>query len=156
MIWRVLVCTIMGLLAPFVCLFYRKGWFATPDDTVSPHGSYEPTMQRIYAWSVWLGDYVWHGLRNRAYGLAYALKPQEFKDCTKYTQLLGTNRTYGPLRIINIEGYKEYTLSLGICHVIFGYRLRPVDDRIGVDVHVEHPNMDARPIFSIRSGGTDL
>jgi hypothetical protein len=155
---KVVLCTLAGLLAPLVCLVYRRGWFATPDDLTSPHGFYEPAMARLYArFGTWVGDYVWHGLRNRAFGLAYALKPAVFKALASYEQLLGMRRHYGPLRVIGIAGIpgREYTLSLGIAHLIVGYRLRPVYDRCGVDWTLTHPNMDARPILSLRAGNKD-
>lgn len=153
-IFKIALLTAAGLAAPVVCLVYRRGWFATPDDRTSPHGAYEPTMRRIYArCGTWVGDYVWHGWRNRAYGLAYALKPDVFK--TRLYIFSDTRRTqHGPLRIIQVAGYREYMLSLGFVHIIAGYRLRPVFDQLGVWLPYG-ARMDGRPIFSIRAGGTD-
>lgn len=164
-----LLCELVALAAPVVCLFYRKGWFLTPDDPVSPFGSgttpgasTEPFVQRIYArFGVFAGDYWWLGLRNRAYGLSYALKPRHFKQLTTYTDCQASLTERGPLRTIAIDGYAEYTLRLGFFHVIAGYRLRPIYDWImhnriyRAQIPYRPVNMDARPILSVRWGTKD-
>lgn len=155
-ILKALFGELVGLTAPVVCLFYRRGWFATPDDSVSPYGQGEPTMRRIYAkLGPRFGDWWWLGVRNRAYGLAYAMKPAHFKRMTTYAHVAVTVRQKGRLRVIDVDGYKEYCLSLGVAHIIAGYRLRPIVDGMGDGSTYRAVNMDARPILSIRFGNAD-
>ncbi len=138
-------------MAPLVTIVYRKGWYLTPDDLVSPYGAYEPTMRAVYAkYGKWIGDWVWLGFRNKGYGLKYKMTPDLFKVVTSYEDLNMVSTEGKYLRVIDIEGYKEYCLKLKYFHVLYGYRLRPVRDGIW-----KTPNMDARPIFSIRGGAED-
>jgi hypothetical protein len=160
-----LLIGLVKAVAPIVCLVYRGGWFLTPDDPVSPFGcgttpgaSREPAMQRMYErFGRFIADWWWLGVRNRAYGLAYALKPEHFKAMTSYATDVRSwsYRWHGPLRRIEIDGFVEWTLDAKVAHVILGWRLRPVWDGLLVDVPVRPVNMDARPILSVRAGGAD-
>lgn len=160
MVWliKILLLELAQTIAPLVCLVYRRGLFLTPDDTTSPFGRHEPTMARIYArFGTFIGDWWWLGVRNRAYGLAFRLKPDFFRHLHTYRGLAISQRRWkGPLRIIEIHGYFEFTLSCRYFHVICGYRLRPIVDWIldGTQPY-RAVNMDARPIFSIRLGARD-
>lgn len=155
-ILKALYCELVALTAPVVCLFYRRGWFLTPDDQVSPFGSYEPAMVRIYAkYGKFFGDWWWLGVRNRAYGLAYAMKPQHFKDLTTYANCAVTVEQKGLLRTITVDGFSEYMVSLGLVHILAGYRLRPVADEAQRNAPCRAINMDARPILSVRFGAKD-
>ena len=149
--------------APLVCLVYRRGWWVTPDDPVSPFGcgttpgsSREQAMVEKYAkWGTYWADWWWCGVRNRCYGLAYAMKPQHFKDLQTYAGCNVAVMQSGRVRTITVDGYTEWTLSLGIVHIIAGYRLRPIADEAQRNVPCRAINMDARPILSIRAGGKD-
>jgi hypothetical protein len=161
---KALLCELVGLLAPLVCLFYRQGWFVTPDDPVSPHGQYEPKMCRIRElFGNWVADWWWLGVRNRAYGLRYALKPEYFKTLSSYENLPVSRYWRGPVRVTKVSGFAEYALSLKRFHVIYGLRMTPIYNEIKQNaVEGDQPkipfrpvNMDARPIFSIRSGFPD-
>jgi hypothetical protein len=165
---------IIGLIAPFVTIFYREGWFNTPDDPVSPRGMGEPFMRKLHAKvGPWLADWWWLGWRNRGYGFTYAMKPDVFKGLHYKTIPPGqsTNKVcwFGPFlaRRITILGYTERCFTLiafgrGLFTVIVGYRLRPIWDEIWRnagkkewDVPTRPVNMDARPILSIRFGYDD-
>lgn len=173
---KILFGMVVSALAPIVTLVYRRGWFDTPDDTVSPRGMYEDKIYKINEWvfkltgrrsiADWVSDWYWLGFRNRAYGYDYALKPEFFKGLTSYNDLNMWLRHYRklgfiPVRVIWIEGFREYTISFGLFHVIAGYRLRPIWDEawqnkyMGAGIPFRKINMDARPIFSIRAGAKD-
>lgn len=163
---QILLCELVGLIAPLVTLVYRKGWFNTPDNPDSPHGMYEPAMKAKHAkWGTYWADWWWLGIRNRAYGLRYSLKPEFFKSLDTYERLSIKTRyliasRYLNLREINVAGYKEWTLWCCFFHVIVGHRLRPIRDEFVNNMYLEpsmqipfrEVNMDARPIFSIRGG----
>ena len=155
----VLAVVLGELIAPVVTLVYRKGWFNTPDDPVSPHGLAHGEMEKIWVqWGTWLSDWWWLGVRNKAYGLAYALKPQWFKDLTSYPAItleIDVRQTKW-MRTITIHGYKEYCILLGFCHILYGYRLRPIVGGTMDGAPYRPINMDARPIFSIRMGKEDI
>lgn len=167
---------LVSLSAPLVTLVYRRGWFNTPDNPTSPHGLYEPFMAWLHLrLGTWLSDWWWLGFRNRAYGFSYWLKPDVFKGLASYGKLdyevrydelfsislPWSKRVYvASKRTITILGYEEHCASLLFFHVIWGYRIRPVYDAIersqwGIETVVHHPNMDARPIFSVRWGPED-
>lgn len=163
-ILKALFGNVVASFAPIVCLFYRGGWFNTPDDPVSPRGMGEPFMRKLHAKvGPWLADYWWLGFRNKAYGLDYAMKPDHFKNMLCYYIDIGSVKVdqHGPLRIIDIDGYKEYTLALGFFHIIAGYRLRPIYDEFRRQeseprlIPVRTINMDARPHLSLRWGAKD-
>ncbi len=157
---------LLSLAAPVVTLFYRGGWFNTPDDPVSPRGTGEEFMRKLHAKvGPWLADYWWLGYRNRAYGFAYAMKPSTLK----MTDITMRVRWHGPVltRCIEILGHKEWTHTVVVSgkawfSIIVGYRLRPILDevlrnagRIMWDVPHRPINMDARPFISIRFGYDD-
>lgn len=173
---KILFGMVVSALAPIVTLVYRRGWFDTPDDTVSPRGMYEDKIANINAFvfkltgrraiADWVSDWYWLGFRNRAYGYDYALKPEFFKNLTSYDGLNMAVRNTKvlkviPVRVIWIEGFREYTISFGLFHVIAGYRLRPIYDEsfqnryLNAQIPFRKVNMDARPIFSIRAGAKD-
>lgn len=146
------------LIAPIVCLFYRKGIWVTPDDPKSPYGvgnagSNEPKMHAIYdRFGTFIGDWWWLGVRNQAYGLAYKFKPDFFKNLETYDDLEKFRATTGPVTYTEVAGYPEWVISLGFFHIIFGYRMTPVYNTVG---KIRPINMDARPILSIRGGSAD-
>ena len=157
---------LVSLTAPIVTLFYRGGWYNTPDDPVSPRGMGEPFMQKLHAKvGPWLADYWWLAWRNRGYGYDYAMKPAFFKNLTSYEGLnmgVSNRRVLGVhIRSIWIEGYEEHTLHFKLFHVIVGYRLRPIWDEVFANKFLNQKipfrpiNMDARPIFSVRWGARD-
>lgn len=167
---KVLLCELVALLAPLVCLVYRKGWFNTPDDPSSPHGLYETKMRRILAkYGRYWSDWWWLGVRNRAYGLRYALKPNEFKGL--WYEGLGIlefgRTTRGRVRVTRVLTRKEWAIDFGRFHVLYGYRMTPIYNELvrnynalllsgyEWDVPFRPINMDARPLLSIRSGKPD-
>lgn len=167
---KIVALQLVSLLAPVVCLFYRKGIFLTPDDQTSPYGMYEPRMRYIYAHlPQWVGDWYWLGIRNSGYGLAYKWKPDHFKNLTSYDDCVCFSTTqntwYGKRRTVEVDGFREQCFSIGIgrfgFHVICGYRLRPVFDEwyanrfLAAGIPYRKVNMDARPILSIRAGMKD-
>jgi hypothetical protein len=163
---RILAAELGALVAPLVTLFYRDGWFNTPDDPVSPRGMGEPFMRRLHAKiGPWWADWWWLGWRNRAYGLAYALKPAHFKTLSSYEICRLERRLHGPLRITRVDGFPEFALDCRWFHVLAGYRVTPIYNEV-IDnarrrderwplIPFRPLNMDARPIFSIRSGTPD-
>jgi hypothetical protein len=152
---KVLLCEFVALLAPLVCLVYRGGIFNTPDDPESPHGHYEPKMRKIYEkYGKWVGDYWWLGIRNRAYGLRFNLKPELFRAATSYDGFPRVRYKKGLIQVTDVAGYKEYILNLKWLHIIYGYRMGPVYNTKG-PLGSRQVNMDARPILSIRSGEDD-
>jgi hypothetical protein len=165
---KVLVCELVSLAAPVVCLFYRRGWFITPDDLSSPHGQYEPKMRGILArFGPAVNDWWWLGVRNRGYGLRYRLKPALFRNLGTYEHLPTERHTRGRLRITRVAGHSEYVMDLTRLHIIYGYRMTPVYNEIRWNARARDEgwleqlipfrpvNMDARPIFSIRMGAPD-
>lgn len=172
---KVAACFLMGLIAPVVTLFYRGGWFNTPDDPTSPRGMGEPFMRKLHAHlPAWIADWWWLGLRNRAYGFAYAMKPAEFRGL-HYASMLAFPeiefeiRRWGYVRTIRILGYAEHAVTFEwkrkpLFHILYGYRLAPIANEVWRNNHstslvwdVPHRpiNMDARPILSFRSGAPD-
>lgn len=159
---KVAVCEAVALLAPLVTLVYRRGWFNTPDNPDSPHGLYESKMVRIYQrYGAFVSDWWWLGVRNRAYGLRYALKPAHFKALGSYADCVLSQVKRGNKTVTEVDGYREYVYQYDWGHVIVGYRLTPIynevlKNRYGIEVIPFRPvNMDARPILSFRSGQAD-
>lgn len=145
--------TIAGLFAWIpVSIFAIRGkypkWLLTPDDTVSPFGQYEPTVKKIYdKFGRYAGDLYWLGFRNTLYGLSYAFKPKHLKSLTTYKKLEYTIRVHGCLQIIKVGKLYEITVrGLGLA-LIWGNRLSPI---VTNDGNIRHPNMDGRPVFSVR------
>ena len=158
---KIVLCEFVALLAPLVTIFYRDGWFNTPDDPLSPHGQYEQKMRRIYdRFGERVNDWWWLGVRNRAYGLRYALKPRHFKDLDTYEDCDVSKSDLRRCQLVTVDGYKERIVQLKWVHIIVGYRLTPIfnevtKNRMGAGIPFRKINMDARPIFSIRSGIAD-
>jgi hypothetical protein len=150
----------------FVTLLYRQGWYNTPDNPDSPHGQYELFMKRLRnTVGTWWADWWWLGVRNTAFGLAYKMKPEHFKDLTSYDDCL-VSRTFklgGVIQKTVVDGYAEYILNFKRFHIIYGHRLTPIynEHRKNAYLHPDNRiafrpiNMDARPILSIRSGAPD-
>ncbi len=154
------------MIAPLVTLFYRAGWFNTPDDPASPHGQYEPKMRGILArWGVRVNDWWWLGVRNQAYGLAYAMKPRTFKALTSYDGLVFHRWADGHTRYTTVDGYTERAIDFGLAHLLVGHRVTPIFNEIQENrrraevgeapIPFRPVNMDARPILSLRSGAPD-
>jgi hypothetical protein len=152
-----LLTPLAWLLVPLFAIFgkYPK-LFVTPDDPVSPFGQYEPTVRSVYArWGRYAGDVYWLAFRNPLYGLAYLFKPDEFKRMSDYSRVAvrleegshGRTITVRVFGFDNAKTYTEHTLYVGPLAIILGHRLWPVYSNKGV---LRHPNMDARPVFSIR------
>jgi hypothetical protein len=158
---KIVIAEVAKLAAPFVTLFYRKGIWNTPDNPDSPHGMYEQKMQGIHArFGTWIADWWWLGVRNRAYGLAYNLKPELFRNLSSYEHLQMYRHAIGRSVYTVIEGYTERVIQFKRFHVIIGYRLTPIWDEVmnnrnGAGIPFRPVNMDARPIFSIRAGEAD-
>lgn len=152
-------------------------WMLTPDDKVSPFGSgttpsasTEPTMQWIYKkFGRYIGDVVWLGWRNSGFGYAYAQKPDWLKDPKlRYEELKiwGTENKEVHLQQPDGTILTERTYKAGPFRLILGYRLTPIlsgsernKKRIAqglepVLLPAFHPNMDGRPILSIRTSRT--
>ena len=154
------------LAAPLVTLVYRGGWFNTPDDPASPHGQYEPKMRGIYArWGARVNDWWWLGVRNRAYGLAYAMKPRELKARVTYDGLTFHRWCDGASRFTIVGEVTECAIDCGWFHVLIGRRVTPIYNEIqenrrraeaGEPLIPYRPvNMDGRPILSLRIGRPD-
>ncbi|HQR12808.1 MAG TPA: hypothetical protein PLW68_15915 [Casimicrobiaceae bacterium] len=157
---------LVKLAAPVVCLFYRGGWFNTPDDPASPHGMYEPAMRDRHArWGTRWADWWWLGVRNRAYGLAYAMKPRHFKRLESYRDCQCTREWRGRTRITTVDGWTERAIRLGPLHLLAGYRVTPIYNEASENLNRREEgrepipfrpiNMDARPILSLRAGAPD-
>jgi hypothetical protein len=162
MIWlKIIFLQLVKMSAPFVTLFYRSGWYVTPDNPHSPHGMYERKMAYMHArFGTWFADWWWLGVRNTAYGLAYRLKPQHFKLRTSYDDCEVDRWTDGWVTVTDVDGYREYVVQFSKFHVIAGYRLTPIYDevmknRAGAGIPYRQINLDARPIISIRAGVAD-
>jgi hypothetical protein len=149
----------------------------TPDDPVSPFGSgttktasTEPTQMMIYKrFGRWVGDVVWLAWRNAGYGYAYAQKPDWLKDPSiRYEDLdiWGTPNDRVYLRAPDSTILRERTYKVGPFRLIVGYRLTPIlqgvlrnrkkiADGLQPDLlPAFHPNMDARPVVSLRTSRT--
>lgn len=151
-------------------------WMITPDDPVSPFGSgttstssTEPSQMKIYkTFGRYIGDLVWLGWRNSGYGYSYSLKPDWLKNPDiKYENLIvwrDQNKFY--LKQPDGTILKETHYKLGPFILIYGYRIEPIYnghiENIGLrEAHLEraprpgfHPNMDGRPIISLRTKQT--
>lgn len=166
----------LDLLAlPLVMIFAIRGkypwWMVTPDDPESPFGSYEPTVCEIYeAFGRWAGDVYWLGWRNRMYGVSYHFKPDWLKDPSiRYRDLsIYRDEETNTILLRSPDGtlLREKTIQVGPLYVIYGYRLGPIWNAYQEEVEREaqglqpfgrplkHPNMDGRPILTIRSKRT--
>jgi hypothetical protein len=175
---------IKPLVKVAVLLFAIRGKYppmlVTPDDPVSPFGSgttptasVEPTQMAIYKrFGRYIGDVVWLAWRNGGYGISYYVKPGWLKDpAIKYEELtfdveVGARKTRYWLRQPDGTWLWETQRWLGPLCLITGYRIQPIFDgaaenksRLAVGLPRAprpgfHPNMDGRPIFSIRTRRT--
>jgi hypothetical protein len=163
---QLVLLELVKLAAPLVCIFYRGGWFNTPDDPASPHGQYEPKMRGLLArFGPRVNDWWWLGIRNRAYGLAYAMKPAHFKALSTYDECACLRAVEGRTRVTWVDGYRERAIDLKWFHLLVGYRVTPIYNEWYANLERakfgEPPipfrpvNMDARPILSLRLGGAD-
>lgn len=164
-----------------VPLYAIKGkypwWMVTPDDPVSPFGSgtsptssTEPTQMGIYKrFGRYVGDVVWLAWRNSAYGYAYSQKPDWLKDPSiKYEDLKiwGTPNKEVFLEAPDGTVLTEKTYKVGPFRLIVGHRLTPIlngslENKQRLAQGLEraprpgfHPNMDARPVVSLRTSRT--
>lgn len=155
-------------------------WLLTPDDKVSPFGSAttptasnEPTVRKVYAkFGRYVGDVYWLAWRNATYGLAYSLKPDwlkapdiRYEDQTFEVDSAGKKKTFW-LLAPDGSWLWETQRRLGPLIFISGYRIEPayngaMENRQRLAAGQEraprpgfHPNMDGRPIFSIRTART--
>lgn len=153
----------------------------TPDDPVSPFGcgttpgaSREESMVAIYKrWGRYIGDCIWLGWRNSGYGVAYYCKPAWLKDpAIKYEDLTFDRESDGKdmqrIWLLQPDGawLWETTRRFGPVYLITGYRIGPIysgalenavllskgKDRVPRPAF--HPNMDGRPIVSLRTKRT--
>ncbi len=155
-------------------------WMVTPDDPVSPFGSgttktasTEPTQMAVYQrFGRYVGDVVWLGWRNSGYGYAYSQKPDWLKDPDiKYEELDMQRVVEGRKTIFKVRQpdgtfLEERQYKLGPFVWIAGYRIEPIyngcmenRDRLARGEPRAprpgfHPNMDARPLLSLRTKRT--
>lgn len=152
-------------------------WMITPDDPVSPFGSgttptasTEETQMAIYKWfGRYIGDIIWLGWRNSGYGYAYSQKPDWLKDPNiKYEELdiWGTPDREVYLKQPDGSWLWEKTYKVGPFRIITGWRLTPIlnganENKKRLEQGLEraarpafHPNMDARPVISLRTSRT--
>ncbi len=173
-----IVCKV---LVPIFAIWgkYPK-WMLTPDDPVSPFGSgttptasTEPTQMAIYQrFGRYVGDVVWLAWRNSGYGYSYSQKEDWLKDPEiKYENLTvqrledGRKTTY---RVLRPDGtwMQERQYAWGPFRWLAGYRVQPIYDgalenRARLAKGLEraprpgfHPNMDGRPLISLRTTKT--
>lgn len=142
--------------------------------------SREPGHVAIYAWGSkihpafgrWLGDVVWLAWRNSMYGLAYRLKPDWLKrpgiayETLEFDQESDGNVKTFWLRCPDDTWLWERQRKVGPFVILSGYRIEPIIQ--GAQENLErianglpraqrppgHPNMDGRPILSIRTART--
>jgi hypothetical protein len=174
---------LLKIAVPIFAIWGRYPQFMrTPDDPVSPFGcgttptaSTEATMQWIYAHlGRYVGDVVWLGWRNSGYGVTYYCKPQWLKDPTiRYETLkMRIEGRYGEKRLTfwlqcpDGTWMHETQRRFGPFVLLTGYRIEPIwngrMENLNRWVRGEervprpgfHPNMDGRPIVSIRTKRT--
>lgn len=155
-------------------------WMVTPDDPVSPFGSgttptasTEPSQVALYEDAGrYIGDVVWLGWRNSFYGFHYQFKPDWLKSPgVKYEELVWYRESDGNTSRIYLQQPDgtwlwETTRKLGPFFLITGWRIGPAYEgalensaRAAVGLPrvprpAFHPNMDGRPVFSIRTRKT--
>jgi len=166
------------VLTPFYAIKGKYPWWmVTPDDPISPFGSgttptssTEPSQMKIYAtFGRYIGDLVWLAWRNSGFGYSYSLKPDWLKDPDiKYEDLIiwGTPNKEVFLKQPDGSILTEKTTKIGPFLLIRGHRLTPIlnghlENKQRIERGEErvrrpgfHPNMDGRPIISIRTKGT--
>ena len=144
-------------------------WLLTPDDPVSPFGKEERTMKTIYSrFGRYVGDVWWLGKRNRMYGLAYEMKPDWLKDPSIRYEDLEMVKEGNDFKLRQPDGswLVETQKKVGPFFVLYGHRIEPIWngrkenlDRLAVGLEraprpAQHPNMDGRPIFTVRTRRT--
>lgn len=153
------------ILVPILAIWGKYPWWlVTPDDPVSPFGQYEPTVRKIYEkYGRYIGDVYWLAWRNSGFGYSYKLKPDWLKDPTLLYKDIEIRREGN---VIYLQDLKETTRKIGPIYLITGHRLSPI-----LNAHLEektrekeglspigrplkHPNMDGRPIMTIRTKKT--
>jgi hypothetical protein len=160
------------LLVPIYAIKGRYPWWAlTPDDPTSPFGQYEPTVREVYeAFGRYVGDVYWLAWRNSGFGYAYSQKPAWLKDPSiRYRDLqIYRDEELNTIILRSPDGtiLRERTIRLGPLYLIYGHRLKPIWDAYCEEIKQEqqglpllgrplkHPNMDGRPIISIRTART--
>lgn len=166
------------VLVPILAIWGKyPSWMVTPDDPVSPFGSgtsktspTEPTQMAIYRrYGRYIGDVIWLGWRNSGYGYAYTQKPDWLKDPNiKYEELniWGTPDKEVFLQQPDGSILSERTLRVGPFRLIVGHRLTPIlnganENKKRLEQGLPrfprppfHPNMDARPLVSLRTDRT--
>lgn len=169
------------VLVPIYAIWGRYPWWmVTPDDPVSPFGSgttpgasTEATQMAIYRrFGRYVGDVVWLGWRNSGFGYAYSQKPDWLKDPNlKYEDLdfgyyEDEDETIYSVKAPDGSWLEETQLKFGPFTLITGHRVQPIydgaqenRDRLAKGLEraprpAFHPNMDGRPIFSIRTART--
>lgn len=151
----------------------------TPDDPVSPFGSgttpgasVEATQMAIYRrFGRYVGDVLWLGWRNSGFGYAYSLKPDWLKNPELRYETLVLVKTVDKNKTIytvsnGVETLKETQYKLGPIVLIVGWRVQPIYDG-GIENReraangleraprpAHHPNMDGRPLVSLRTNRT--
>jgi hypothetical protein len=174
---------LLKLAVPIFAIWGRyPSLMRTPDDPVSPFGcgttptaSNEPTMAEIYSrFGRYVGDVVWLAWRNSGYGVAYYCKPGWLKDPSiKYERLkMEVDGRYGErkltfwLRCPDGTWMHETQRRFGPFVLLTGYRIEPIwngrMENLSRLARGElraprpgfHPNMDGRPIVSIRTKRT--
>lgn len=154
-------------------------WMVTPDDPVSPFGSgttptasREPSQMTIYRrFGRYVGDVVWLGWRNSGYGYAYSLKPDWLKNPDlKYEDLVYFREERGNKTVYYVSdgenSLTETQYHFGPITLIVGWRVQPIyDGAIENEARLAqgleraprpafHPNMDGRPLISLRTKRT--
>ena len=155
-------------------------WMVTPDDPVSPFGSgttpgasVEPTQMKLYEkYGKKVGDFVWLAWRNELMGLSYRMKPDWLKDPKiRYMDLECWREGDNVIKLRQPDGSllreRKVPLIPFLLWAIVGHRLSAVmegkeEDEQRVRDGLEpigrpagrHPNMDARPCFTLRGPKT--
>ncbi len=170
---------LVKLTVPFYAIKGKYPWWMiTPDDPVSPFGSgttksasIEPTQMAVYRrFGRYVGDVLWLGWRNSGLGYAYSLKPDWLKDPDIKYETLTLNKAEGnPVVYTASDGkntVQEKQHKFGPFILITGYRVQPIYDggmenRKRLSEGLEraprpgfHPNMDGRPLISLRTKRT--
>lgn len=143
----------VAMLAVVVsCAFHGHypWWVITPDDPVSPFGSYEPTVRKVYAtFGRFVGDVYWLAFRNVLFGLSYSFKPTALfpvNDRYEHLKRAWKKTKYGTR--FEAAGYVMRRFELSKLWVLVGWKV----DSIVLDPSTKRAllNMEGRPIFSFR------
>jgi len=171
------------LLVPLYAIRGRYPWWmVTPDDIASPFGSGTTTgasrelsqMTLYRRFGRYVGDVVWLAWRNCAYGLNYKLKQDWLKDkeiryeALEMEQVIesGGRKIVYWLKQPDGTWLWETQRKFGPFFLLTGFRLEPIwNGRLENLILLTsgqpraprpafHPNMDGRPITSIRTART--